>query len=168
MSVKIRLMRVGKKKQPAYRVVIADGRSPRDGRYLEIVGQYQPREEPSRFSVDDEKVLEWLRKGAQPTDQVHRLLVNAGIWERYESERSAQSLAARGAVARKKGADAARERSAADTAKAEAAAKAEEATAAAAAKADAAAKAEADAATAADAPAEDAPAEDAPAEDAGE
>ena len=78
MSVKIRLMRMGKKKQPTYRVVVADGRSPRDGRYIEILGQYRPREEPSHFAVNDEKVLAWLRKGAQPTDQVHRLLVNAG------------------------------------------------------------------------------------------
>ncbi len=59
MSVKIRLMRMGKKKQPTYRVVVADGRSPRDGRYIEILGQYRPREEPSFFSVDDEKVLVW-------------------------------------------------------------------------------------------------------------
>ena len=93
MSVKIRLMRMGKKKQPTYRVVVADGRSPRDGRYIEILGQYRPREEPSFFSVDDEKVLGWLRQGAQPTDQVHRLLVNAGIWERYETDRKTESRA---------------------------------------------------------------------------
>jgi len=138
VSVKIRLMRVGKKKQPSYRVVVADGRSPRDGRYIEIIGQYQPRLEPSGFSVDGDKVIAWLQKGAQPTDQVHKLLVSAGIWETYESARSTQSTAAR--VAERK-------------AKGQAAAQAEKvaADAAAKAKADAEAKAAADAAKAAEA-----------------
>jgi small subunit ribosomal protein S16 len=102
--VKIRLMRMGKKKQPTYRVVVADGRSPRDGRYIEILGQYRPREEPSHFAVNDDKILDWLRQGAQPTEQVHRLLVGAGIWERYETERKRQSRAVRTAVAKSKGA----------------------------------------------------------------
>lgn len=154
MSVKIRLMRMGKKKQPTYRVVVADGRSPRDGRYIEILGQYRPREEPSFFSVDDEKVLGWLRQGAQPSDQVHRLLVGAGIWERYESERTTESRAVRTAKAQAKGAEAAR----ADQAAAAKAAKAAE-------EAEAAAAAEAQAATEEPA-AEDAPAEEAPAEEA--
>src|SRR5512134_1400873 len=101
-------MRMGKKKQPTYRVVVADGRSPRDGRYIEILGQYRPREEPSHFTVNDDKVLDWLRQGAQPTDQVHRLLVNAGIWERYESDRKQQSRAVRTAAAKAKGAAAAK------------------------------------------------------------
>jgi small subunit ribosomal protein S16 len=141
-------MRMGKKKQPTYRVVVADGRSPRDGRYIEIVGQYRPREEPSHFAVDDEKVLGWLRQGAQPTDQVHRLLVNAGIWERYESDRKAESRAVRTAAARAKGAAAAQtERDAAAKATADAEAKA----AAAAAAAEAAAAKEAEAAAAAEA-----------------
>ena len=87
MAVKIRLMRVGKKKQPSYRVVVADGRSPRDGRYIEIIGQYAPRQEPSFFTIDDEKALAWLKKGAQPTDQVQKLLAENGVWERYQSER---------------------------------------------------------------------------------
>ena len=87
MAVKIRLMRVGKKKQPSYRVVVADGRSPRDGRYIEIIGQYAPRQEPSLFTIDDEKALAWLKKGAQPTDQVQKLLAENGVWERYQSER---------------------------------------------------------------------------------
>ncbi len=87
MAVKIRLMRVGKKKQPSYRVVVADGRSPRDGRYIEIIGQYAPRQEPSIFTIDDEKALAWLKKGAQPTDQVQKLLAENGVWERYQSER---------------------------------------------------------------------------------
>jgi small subunit ribosomal protein S16 len=131
VAVKIRLMRMGKKKQPTYRVVVADGRSPRDGRYIEILGQYRPREEPSHFVVDDEKIIGWLKQGAQPTDQVHRLLVNAGIWERYESERKVQSRAVRTAAAKAKGA-AAREEQKAEAAKqaeAEAAAEAEVGTA---------------------------------------
>jgi small subunit ribosomal protein S16 len=68
-------------------VVVADGRSPRDGRYIEIIGQYAPREEPSHVSIDDEKALAWLRKGAQPTEQVQRLLLDIGVWERYQTER---------------------------------------------------------------------------------
>ena len=74
MAVKIRLMRVGKKKQPTYRVVVADGRSPRDGRFIEIIGQYAPRQEPSFVQIDAESALAWLRKGAQPTEQVQKLL----------------------------------------------------------------------------------------------
>jgi small subunit ribosomal protein S16 len=161
VSVKIRLMRVGKKKQPSYRVVVADGRSPRDGRYIEIVGQYQPRLEPSGFTVDGDKVISWLQKGAQPTEQVHKLLVSAGIWETYESARTKQSTAARDAARKAKG------RAAALTEKAEAKAKADaEAKAAADAEAKAKAKAEAEAAQAAEAAEAEASTEDAPAEDA--
>jgi small subunit ribosomal protein S16 len=155
VSVKIRLMRMGKKKQPTYRVVIADGRSPRDGRYIEIVGQYRPREEPSHFAVDDEKVLGWLRQGAQPTDQVHRLLVNAGIWERYETDRKAESRAVRTAAARAKGA-AVRQADADAAAKATADAEAKAAAETAAAEAAAAKEAEAAAAAAAEAAPEEA------------
>jgi small subunit ribosomal protein S16 len=154
VSVKIRLMRMGKKKQPTYRVVVADGRSPRDGRYIEILGQYRPREEPSHFAVDDEKTLGWLRQGAQPTDQVHRLLVNAGIWEQYETDRKRESRAVRTAAAKAKGAAAAQsERDAAAKATAEAEAKAAaeaKASEEAAAKEAAAAEAEAAEAAAAD------------------
>lgn len=94
MAVKIRLMRVGKRKQPSYRVVVADGRSPRDGRYIEIIGQYGPREEPSRVLIDDDKALAWLRKGAQPTDVVQKLLTETGVWARYLSE-GGKALASR-------------------------------------------------------------------------
>lgn len=87
MSVKIRLMRVGKKKQPTYRVVVADARSPRDGRIIESIGKYGPRHEPSLVDIDGEKALAWLRKGAQPTEQVQKLLAAAGVWERYEQEK---------------------------------------------------------------------------------
>ncbi len=86
MAVKIRLMRVGKKKQPTYRVVVADGRSPRDGRFIEIIGQYAPRQEPSRADIDTDSVLAWLRKGAQPTEQVQKLLAATGVWAQYEQE----------------------------------------------------------------------------------
>jgi len=77
--LKIRLARVGKKKAPSYRVVVADARAPRDGRYVEIVGNYNPRTEPSTFEVDADKVRDWLSKGAQPTERVEKLLANAGI-----------------------------------------------------------------------------------------
>src|ERR1043165_9674742 len=85
MAVKIRLMRVGKKKQPTYRVVIADARSPRDGRFIEIIGKYGPREEPSLVDIDSDKALAWLNKGAQPTEQVQRLLTQTGVWEQFQA-----------------------------------------------------------------------------------
>jgi small subunit ribosomal protein S16 len=87
VSVKIRLMRVGKKKQPTYRVVVADARSPRDGRIIETLGHYAPRQEPSRVDIDGERALGWLRKGAQPTEQAQRLLAIAGVWSTFESEK---------------------------------------------------------------------------------
>ena len=87
VAVKIRLMRVGKKKQPTYRVVVADGRSPRDGRFIEIIGQYAPRQDPSFCQIDADSALAWLRKGAQPTEQVQKLLTAQGVWAQYESER---------------------------------------------------------------------------------
>jgi small subunit ribosomal protein S16 len=88
VAVKIRLMRVGKKKQPTYRVVVADGRSPRDGRFIEIIGQYAPRQDPSFCQIDADSALSWLRKGAQPTEQVQKLLTEQGVWAQYEAERS--------------------------------------------------------------------------------
>ena len=84
MAVKIRLMRVGKKKQPTYRVVVADARSPRDGRFLEILGQYAPRQEPSVVSIDGERALHWLNAGAQPTESAAKLLQIAGVWDAYK------------------------------------------------------------------------------------
>lgn len=77
--LKIRLARVGKKKAPSYRVVVADARAPRDGRYVEIVGNYNPRTEPTTFEVDADKVRDWLNKGAQPTERVQKLLAKKGI-----------------------------------------------------------------------------------------
>ena len=85
MAVKIRLMRVGKKKQPTYRVVVADARSPRDGRFIEILGQYEPRQEPSVVKLDTERAVHWLREGAQPTEQVAKILDIAGVWDEYKS-----------------------------------------------------------------------------------
>lgn len=79
MAVKIRLARVGSKKNPVYRVVIADARAPRDGKFLEIVGRYNPQTEPSTIEIDEERVRDWLSKGAQPTDPVKRLLKIAGV-----------------------------------------------------------------------------------------
>jgi small subunit ribosomal protein S16 len=87
VAVKLRLMRMGKKKQPTYRMVAADARSPRDGRFIEIVGTYQPRAEPSVVQVDNDKAVEWLRKGAQPTDRVRRLLEISGAWEQFKGAR---------------------------------------------------------------------------------
>ena len=74
MAVKIRLARHGAKKHPVYRVVVADGRSPRDGRYIEQVGRYNPNTDPSEISLDMEKVQDWMANGAQPTDTVVRLI----------------------------------------------------------------------------------------------
>jgi small subunit ribosomal protein S16 len=86
VAVKLRLMRMGKKKQPTYRVVAADSRSPRDGRFIESFGTYAPRQDPPGVNIDNAKAVEWLRKGAQPTETVVRLLKQSGAWE--ESGRS--------------------------------------------------------------------------------
>ena len=87
MSVKIRLMRMGKKKHPTYRVVVADSRSPRDGRNIETIGHYRPRHDPAVADIDGDKALAWLRKGAQPTEQVQKLLTVSGVWAQFESEK---------------------------------------------------------------------------------
>jgi len=87
MSVRIRLTRTGKRKEPHYRVVVADQRSPRGGRFIEIIGKYHPLEDPSLIEIDEEKALEWLRKGAQPSQPVQNLLRKTGIWERFEAEK---------------------------------------------------------------------------------
>lgn len=79
MAVRIRLTRVGAHKQPAYRVVVADGRSARDSRSIETLGHYDPRTDPIEFAVDADKVKAWIAKGAQPSDTVARLLRNAGV-----------------------------------------------------------------------------------------
>ena len=83
MAVKLRLMRMGKKKQPTYRVVAADSRSPRNGRFIEIVGTYQPRQDPSVIEIDNDKAVHWLKNGAQPTERVAKLLKISGAWEEF-------------------------------------------------------------------------------------
>jgi small subunit ribosomal protein S16 len=85
MAVKLRLMRMGKKKQPVYRIVAADSRSPRDGRFIEILGTYEPRQEPTRILVDNDKVVRWLRTGAQPTETVAKILTQSGAIEAWKS-----------------------------------------------------------------------------------
>lgn len=80
--VKIRLRRIGAKKQPTYRFVVADARAPRDGRFIEILGHYNPRTEPRTVVVDEAKAREWLAKGAQPSDTVRRLFAEKGLCDR--------------------------------------------------------------------------------------
>ena len=93
MAVKLRLMRMGKKKQPTYRVVAADSRSPRDGRFIEIVGVYDPRPDPSSIRIDNDKAVDWLRKGAQPTESVRKLLEISGAWGTFRGDASSEPAA---------------------------------------------------------------------------
>lgn len=86
--LRIRLRRVGKKKQPTYRLVVADSRAPRDGAFVEIIGHYNPRTEPTTIEIDEEKVLSWLRRGAQPSEAVAKLLARRGILEKTEKPAS--------------------------------------------------------------------------------
>ncbi|MBE5746396.1 MAG: 30S ribosomal protein S16 [Clostridiales bacterium] len=81
MAVKIRLTRLGDKKSPFYRVVVADSRYPRDGRFIEVLGTYNPLKEPAEINIDNEKAVEWIKKGAQPTDTAKALLVKSGAIE---------------------------------------------------------------------------------------
>lgn len=84
MSVKIRLARGGAKKKAFYQVVVADDRFPRDGRYIDRLGQYDPRQDPPMVRLDEERVLEWLKKGAQPTDTVRQILSARGLWSKHK------------------------------------------------------------------------------------
>jgi small subunit ribosomal protein S16 len=86
MAVKLRLMRMGKKKQPTYRVVAADSRSPRNGRFIEIIGTYEPRQDPSIIKIDNERAVHWLGHGAQPTERVEKLLKISGAWTEHTGE----------------------------------------------------------------------------------
>ncbi|WP_326716596.1 30S ribosomal protein S16 [Vagococcus jeotgali] len=83
MAVKIRLKRMGSKKKPFYRMVVADSRSPRDGRYIEVVGTYNPLTNPATITVEEETILEWLSKGAQPSDTVRNILSREGIMKKH-------------------------------------------------------------------------------------
>ena len=84
MAVKLRLRREGTVKRPHYRIVAADARSPRDGRFIEVIGQYHPLENPSRIELDNERALHWLQNGAQPTDPVRKILRITGVWEEFK------------------------------------------------------------------------------------
>jgi small subunit ribosomal protein S16 len=84
MATKIRLTRLGKKKQPTYRVVVMDSRKPRDGKYIEQLGIYDPRQEPSLVKIDNERALHWLRTGAQPTERAQKLLEISGAWTQFK------------------------------------------------------------------------------------
>jgi len=142
MAVKLRLMRMGKKKQPTYRVVAADSRSPRNGRFIEIIGTYEPRQDPSVIKIDNERAVHWLQHGAQPTDRVAKLLKISGAWTEATGETVDAAVPTAAPKKSKKQVD--KEAEAAEAA----AAPAEEA--------------------AADEPAEEAPAEDAAAEESGD
>ncbi|WP_420637563.1 30S ribosomal protein S16 [Candidatus Poriferisocius sp.] len=86
VAVRLRLMRMGKKKQPTYRVVAADSRKARNGRFIEVVGTYNPRQEPSLVEIDNERALHWLRHGAQPSERVQKLLVISGAWAEFTGD----------------------------------------------------------------------------------
>jgi small subunit ribosomal protein S16 len=87
MSTRIRLRRMGSNKRPFYRVVVADQRAPRDGRFIEAIGKYHPLNDPSLIEIDEDRALHWLRVGAQPSNQVRNLMSKVGIWERFVAER---------------------------------------------------------------------------------
>jgi small subunit ribosomal protein S16 len=90
--VRIRLRRVGAKKQASYRVVVADQRSPRDGRFIELLGWYNPRTDPPSFKIDEGRALHWLSVGAQPSEAVNRLLAKMGTFEKYEQVKAGASI----------------------------------------------------------------------------
>ncbi|HEY75238.1 MAG TPA: 30S ribosomal protein S16 [Thermoflexia bacterium] len=92
--VKIRLRRVGKKKQPSYRIVVADSRAPRDGRFIEIIGFYNPRTEPETVQIKEDRALYWLSVGAQPTEAVERLLRKLGTLDRFARLKAGEPLEA--------------------------------------------------------------------------
>ncbi len=89
--VKIRLRRTGLKNQPSYRIVVAEKESPRDGRFLEIIGNYNPRTEPFTFEVKEDRVYHWLRQGAQPSESVAQLFRTVGLTERYERVKAGEA-----------------------------------------------------------------------------
>src|SRR5687767_16006386 len=90
--IRIRLRRVGAKRQPSYRIVVADSRSPRDGRFIEKIGFYNPRTEPATIEVDEARALHWLNTGAQPSDTVVRVLEKVGTMGRFRRLRTGEDL----------------------------------------------------------------------------
>ena len=91
MAVKIRLKRMGAKKAPFYRIIVADSRSPRDGRFIENLGTYNPLTDPATITVKEEETLDWLSKGAQPTDTVRNILSKVGIMEKFHNSRQTKN-----------------------------------------------------------------------------
>ena len=91
MAVKIRLKRMGAKKAPFYRIIVADSRSPRDGRFIENLGTYNPLTDPATIAVKEEETLDWLSKGAQPTDTVRNILSKVGIMEKFHNSRQTKN-----------------------------------------------------------------------------
>jgi len=162
MAVKIRLARGGAKKRPYYRIVVADSRNPRDGRFIEKIGTYNPmlpKDHENRVTLDTEKAADWIKKGAQPTDRVARFLAAAGVmeWKPGQNLKKGEP----GANAKERAAERAEKEEARKAAAAEAKAAAEAPAPVEEAPAEEApAEAAAEEATAADAPAEEAPAED--------
>jgi small subunit ribosomal protein S16 len=90
--VRIRLRRIGAKKQPSYRLVAADKESPRDGRFLEILGFYNPRTEPTTLTLKEDRIYDWMSKGAQPSDSVTKLFNTAGVFDRFERFKAGEAL----------------------------------------------------------------------------
>ncbi len=86
MAVKMRLKRMGAKKQPFYRIVVSDSRSPRDGRFIEEVGYYNPTADPAVLNIDEEKAIDWIKKGARPSNTVKNLLKKAGIYQKMQEQ----------------------------------------------------------------------------------
>lgn len=89
MATSMRLMRFGSKKRPYYRIVVADRRSPRDGRFIEQIGTYDPGKAPAEVRIKEEKAIQWLKRGAQPTPTVRQLLIRSGITKRLTEEKAA-------------------------------------------------------------------------------
>ncbi len=89
MAVKIRLMRLGGKHKPFYRLVVADSRAPRSGKYIEALGYYNPTTEPSTIKVDEARAMEWLRKGARPSSAARVLLQRSGVWQKWTDQKKA-------------------------------------------------------------------------------
>ena len=90
MAVKIRLKRMGAKKSPFYRIVVADSRSPRDGRYIEVVGTYNPVAQPAKVEINEELALKWLQDGAKPSDTVRNLLSQQGVIEKFHNAKNSK------------------------------------------------------------------------------
>ncbi len=88
MAVRIRLSRQGKRKAPFYRLVVADSRAPRDGKFIELIGTYNPMTDPAAVTIDEDRALYWLGQGASPSDTARGLLKKQGIWEKFEAKKA--------------------------------------------------------------------------------